>query len=136
MFKLNKDGGGYVVLHSFPDSVMDGANPMAGLLAGRDGDSTARQTAAGQLARNGTVFKLNADGSGYRVLHSFPVEPRDGRFPRSSLIEGRDGALYGPRRMVEPMTLEQCSSWIRTATVIGCCTASPAHSAPSPILKV
>ena len=96
MFKLNNDGGGYVVLHSFPDGVTDGGGPMAGLLAGSDGWFYGTTDGGGtSLARNGTVFKLKPDGSGYKVLHSFPEKPDDGRFPRSSLIEGRDGALYG-----------------------------------------
>ena len=96
VFKLNKDGGGYVVLHSFPDGVTDGGGPMAGLLAGSDGWFYGTTDGGGtSMARNGTVFKLKPDGSGYKVLHSFPEKPEDGRFPRSSLIEGRDGTLYG-----------------------------------------
>jgi uncharacterized repeat protein (TIGR03803 family) len=96
VFKLNKDGSGYAVLHSFPDSVMDGANPMAGLLAGSDGWFYGTTDGGGtSSARNGTVFKLKPGGSGYKVLHDFPEIPGDGRFPRSSLVEGRDGTLYG-----------------------------------------
>lgn len=98
VFKLSKDGGGYRVLHSFFASQTDGFKPMAGLLAGSDGALYGTTDGGGNVpvvAGAGTVFKLNPDGSGYKLLHSFPDKPSDGRFPRSSLSEGRDGALYG-----------------------------------------
>jgi hypothetical protein len=38
------------------------------------------------------VFKLNKDGTGYAVLHSFDGEDRSSP---SGLVQGRDGALYG-----------------------------------------
>jgi uncharacterized repeat protein (TIGR03803 family) len=99
VFKLNKDGGGYAVLHSFFGSEADGFKPMAGLLAGSDGALYGTTDGGGSgNGRNGTVFKLNPDGSGYRVLHSFPDKPSDGRMPRTCLVEGRDGILYGTTR--------------------------------------
>jgi uncharacterized repeat protein (TIGR03803 family) len=93
-FKLKKDGSGYTVLHSFLRSETDGFKPMAGLLAGSDG-ALYGTTDAGGSGHSGTVFRLGPDGSDYKLLHSFAVEPSDGRFPRSSLVEGRDGTLYG-----------------------------------------
>jgi uncharacterized repeat protein (TIGR03803 family) len=98
IFKLNRDGGGYVVLHSFPGSEADGDRPMAGLLVGSDGVLYGT-TDGGGSGHSGTVFKLNPDGSGYTLLHSFADKPSDGRFPRSSLVEGRDGTLYGTTQM-------------------------------------
>jgi uncharacterized repeat protein (TIGR03803 family) len=95
IFRLNKIGGGYEVLHSFRGGEADGAKPMSGLLSGRDGSLYGTTDVGGSGDHNGTVFKLNPDGTGYQLLHSFAVEPFDGRFPRSSLVEGRDGALYG-----------------------------------------
>jgi uncharacterized repeat protein (TIGR03803 family) len=98
VFKLNKDGSGYAVLHSFFASQTDGFKPMAGLLAGSDGALYGTTDGGGDvpvMAGAGIVFKINPDGSGYKLLHSFPDKPSDGRFPRSSLLEGRDGALYG-----------------------------------------
>jgi len=41
----------------------------------------------------GTVFKLNPDGSAYRVLHSFAGGGEGGN--PSGVIEGSDGTLYG-----------------------------------------
>ena len=96
VFRLNKNGSGYEVLHSFRGSEDDGCRPMSGLLVGSDGSLYGTTDAGGNgSGHNGTVFKLNLDGSGYRLLHSFPAQPEDGRFPRSSLVEGLDGALYG-----------------------------------------
>jgi len=96
VFKVNKDGSGYAVLHSFLVTEDDGATPMAALLTGSDGALYGTTDGGGSGGgRNGTVFKLNRDGSGYKTLHSFPVQRGDGRMPRSSLLEGRDGALYG-----------------------------------------
>jgi len=50
-------------------------------------------THAGGSYNGGTVFKLNQDGSGYRVLHDF--RGADGYEPVTALVEGRDGMLYG-----------------------------------------
>ncbi len=96
VFKLNKDGSGYAVLHSFLVTEDDGVTPMAALLTGSDGALYGTTDGGGSGGgHNGTVFKLNPDGSGYQTLHSFPDQRGDGRMPRSRLLEGRDGALYG-----------------------------------------
>ena len=64
MFKLNKDGSGYAVLHSFDLFVR---NPAAALLEASDGNAIWH----GFFWRHehgGTVFKLGKDGTGYRDL--------------------------------------------------------------------
>ena len=84
VFKLNKDGSGYAVLHSFFGSETDGFKPMAGLLAGSDGALYGTTDGGGDVpvvASDGTVFKINPDGSGYKLLHSFPDKPSDGPIP-------------------------------------------------------
>src|SRR4051794_31869987 len=43
----------------------------------------------------GTVFKLNKDGTGFALLHSFTGIDGDGARPQASLTEGTDGLLYG-----------------------------------------
>jgi uncharacterized repeat protein (TIGR03803 family) len=96
VFKLSKDGSGYKVLHHFGVTARDGDRPFAALLAGSDGALYGTTDGGGTAGgRNGTVFKLGPDGGGYKVLHSFPDTPDDGRMPRAPLVEGRDGALYG-----------------------------------------
>ncbi len=96
VFKVNRDGNDYKVLHSFLASEADGFKPMAGLLPASDGVLYGTTDGGGSGGgHNGTVFKINSDGSGYEILHCFPDQPHDGRMPRSRLLEGRDGALYG-----------------------------------------
>ncbi len=93
VFKVNKDGSGYAVLHSFATDNIDGQRPYAGLTKGSDG-ALYGTTSVGGTGAIGTVFKLNPDGSGYGVLRSFGAA-NDPRYPRGGLIEGSDGVLYG-----------------------------------------
>ena len=94
VFLLNPDGSGYSVRYSFTGTGGDGRNPEAELIQGNDG-AFYGTTRYGGATGYGTVFKLNGDGSGYNVLHSFGGTSGDGRNPRAGLIVGRDGALYG-----------------------------------------
>jgi uncharacterized repeat protein (TIGR03803 family) len=95
VFKLNKDGSGYLILHSFKFDRVDGIRPSAELMEGSDGGLFGT-TGQGGTSHSGTVFRLNKDGSNYRVLHSFgPGYSGDGEYPGGGLVEGSDGALYG-----------------------------------------
>src|SRR4029079_10091977 len=60
VFKLNKDGSGFLKLHDFSGD--DGANPYGGLVEGSDGGlyGTARN---GGLNGYGIVFKLDEGGT-------------------------------------------------------------------------
>jgi len=96
VFKINIDGSGFATLHGFsavdPNTFTnnDGAQPWAGLVllgttlygtASRGGDSG-----------SGTVFKLNADGTGFTRLHSFSAldaatqTNSDGAYPLGGLV--------------------------------------------------
>jgi len=90
IFKLNPNGSGYSVLASFAGST--GSQPMAPVLQGSDGKLYGT-TASGGASGNGTVFRLNLDGTGYQVLKNF--SGTDGRFVASPLIQGLDNTLYG-----------------------------------------
>ncbi|MCI0540207.1 MAG: hypothetical protein L0Z50_33800 [Verrucomicrobiales bacterium] len=94
VFKLNKDGSGYTVLHGFAGAGGDGAYPWAALVEGKDG-ALYGTTGAGGRNNAGTVYKLNKDGSGYTVLRSFTFTNGDGSNPIAALAAGRDWALYG-----------------------------------------
>jgi len=94
VFKLNKDGSGYSVLHRFTGSDGDASEPWAGVVEGPD-QALYGTTLGGGSKNLGTVFRLNKDGSGYRVLHSFGVNEGDGVRPFASLLAASDGALYG-----------------------------------------
>jgi uncharacterized repeat protein (TIGR03803 family) len=73
VFALNTDGSGFKTLHSFTAFTgnvvnRDGFGPQGLVLAGNAiyGDAL-----YGGSYGNGTVFALNADGSGFKTLHSF-----------------------------------------------------------------
>jgi len=70
-----------------------GYPPSASLIEGRDGKLYGT-TAYGGISNNGTVFKLNKDGSGHTVLHNFSDPASDGWYGQG-LVQGADGALYG-----------------------------------------
>jgi len=75
VFAFNTDGTGFRVLHSFSAPPLgantDGANPSADLvLAGNTLYGTCYR---GGTNDAGTVLALNTDGTGFRVLHTFPA---------------------------------------------------------------
>ena len=71
IYEVNTNGTGYMVLKSFQTTNTDGYYPEAGLtLASGVLYGT---TAAGGSSGRGTVFKMNADGTGYGVLKHFLV---------------------------------------------------------------
>ena len=94
VFKVNKNGSGYSILHGFGTTPGDGLFPQFGLVEGTGGALYGTTPRGGRYSE-GTVFKLNADGSDYSILHNFSVTGGDGSFPRAGLLEGSDGALYG-----------------------------------------
>ena len=93
VFKLNKDGYGYEVLHSFTNGT-DARNPVDGVILSSDGFLYGAAYAGGSDSR-GAVFKLNTNGTGYQVLHDFLTTGSDGQYPYGGLVEGNDGFLYG-----------------------------------------
>ena len=99
IFRLNTDGTGYAILHTFADSGGDGFGPN-GLSEGDDGFLYGAATTGGKTNSTspnglGTIFRLRKDGSGYEVLHSFLGGPGDGQLPFANVIRGNDEAFYG-----------------------------------------
>jgi uncharacterized repeat protein (TIGR03803 family) len=90
IFKLGEDGSGFTKLHDF-DGV-NGAKPFAGLVVGPDG-ALYGVTAFGGASGDGTVFRINGDGSGFTKLYEF--DEATGGIPYSALLVGPDGAFYG-----------------------------------------
>jgi uncharacterized repeat protein (TIGR03803 family) len=108
LFAVNTNGTGFTTLHSFtktssfipfegPYTNSDGANPKGGLIL--SGNALYGTASVGGNAANGTVFKVNTDGTGFTILHTFTalsgsLSNTDGAVPYGDLIlSGR--TLYG-----------------------------------------
>jgi uncharacterized repeat protein (TIGR03803 family) len=90
VFGINTDGTGFTNLHIFSGG-SDGAIPTAGLVLL---DNTLVGTASGGgTSGNGTVFALNADGTGFTNLYSF-TGGSSGRDPIKRLLLSGN-TLYG-----------------------------------------
>src|SRR5947207_6602421 len=94
VFRMNKDGTDYRVLHKFSLTGGDGRRPFGAVIEATDG-ALYGTTASGGATGRGTVFKLNKDGSGYILLHSLQGSPGEGAGCFVELLEGSDGVLYG-----------------------------------------
>ena len=104
VFAVNTDGTGFTNLHSFTATSGssltngDGAIPVGGLVL--SGNTLYGTASGGGMAGNGTVFKINTDGTGFTNLHSFaaaygpPNTNTDGLYPTSGLALAGD-TLYG-----------------------------------------
>ena len=91
VFRISPSGS-YSNLHSFVGHPSDGANPLASLVQGIDGDLYGT-TAIGGTYQRGTVFRISPSGS-YTNLYAFGPPP-DGANPSAGLAQGSDGNFYG-----------------------------------------
>ena len=94
IFSIQKNGGGFQVLHSFlgDGPAGDAAAPIGGVLEGNDGAlyGTANYGGASHV---GIIYKINKDGSSFQILRN--LSGLDGGYPDGALLLGSDGALYG-----------------------------------------
>jgi len=88
VFKVTP-GGTFTTLHSFQGA--DGAEPLAALVQGTDGNFYGT-TYEGGAHGLGTVFKMTSGGALTR-LHSFSAT--EGGSPYTALVQATDGNLYG-----------------------------------------
>jgi uncharacterized repeat protein (TIGR03803 family) len=100
IFKINP-GGTLTTLHSFDGS--DGADPVAGLVQGADGNFYGTASAGGYYGDDscgsgpggcGTVFKITSGGT-LTTLHSFNANIDGAAGPLGRLVEATDGNFYG-----------------------------------------
>ena len=90
VFKVNTDGTGFSTLYSFTGGD-DGGNPLADLILS---GNTLYGTASGiYSSSDGTVFKVNTDGTGFSTLYSF-TGGADGANPEAGLVLSGN-TLYG-----------------------------------------
>ncbi len=89
IFKISTKGK-LTVLHSFVGT--DGSAPVAAMIQGTDGNFYGT-TFQGGTSNNGVVFKMAAGGK-YTLLHNL-VEPTDGSYSYTAMVQGTDGNFYG-----------------------------------------
>ena len=92
LFRLATDGTAFTVLNAFPGTNA-GSQPRGGLVQASDGlfyGTTYRGGTSGE----GTLFQLALDGT-LTYLADFSESPAPGASPFGTLVEARDGLLYG-----------------------------------------
>jgi len=97
IFKVNTDGTGFATLHTFGlMGAADPAFPLAGMVL--SGSTLYGTTSAGGSPNGGgTVFKIDASGAGFAIVHAFPAVSgtnSDGAHPKAGLVLS-GGMLYG-----------------------------------------
>jgi uncharacterized repeat protein (TIGR03803 family) len=92
VYKIGTDGSGFTVLRSFTASVADGISPFGSVIV--SGNTLYGLTHNGGSSLNGTIFKMNTDGTGFTLMHSFAGGPADGRDPLGELLLSGSN-LYG-----------------------------------------
>jgi uncharacterized repeat protein (TIGR03803 family) len=69
VFKVNPDGTGFSLMHSFPlATATDGQNPYGSLVGA--GTTLYGETLNGGASGTGALFKIATDGTGFTLLHS------------------------------------------------------------------
>jgi len=94
VFRLNMDGTGYGILRSFSDAGDDSYEPDTELVEGTDGALYGSTYFGSNGSDNGTIYKLNKDGSGYTILRKFTGTSGDGQTPGALLLM-TNGVFYG-----------------------------------------
>jgi uncharacterized repeat protein (TIGR03803 family) len=82
IFEIGPDGSNYHVLYNFGGGTADGHGPRALTLIG---NLLYGITDGGGANDQGTLYQINEDGSGFRILHSFGNGPNDGVAPLGDL---------------------------------------------------
>ena len=98
VFSMNTDGNGYELLHHFAGGSGDGASSRSSLTL--SGSTLYGMTSSGGTGGfgDGTIFRLNTDGTGFTLLHSFNAGNGDGSDPFGSLTLA-GSKLYGMARL-------------------------------------
>src|SRR5256714_11444149 len=95
VFRMEKSGANYQILHAFgPLSTTNGVSPWGGVIEGNDG-LLYGATREGGAELVGTIYSLTKDGGDFKMVFSFSTNGAAGRFPMNSVIQGKDGRIYG-----------------------------------------
>ena len=91
VFKIGLDGTGFALLHSF-GGPSDGNSPNGSLIFYNG--KLYGMTRRGGPVNMGVIFRINTDGTGFTILHTFTATTTDGGRPYGSLIL-YDGQFFG-----------------------------------------
>jgi hypothetical protein len=91
VFKINNDGTGFTPLKQFRGR-SDGSAPAAGLTLW--GSVLLGVTSGSSSIDDGTLFRLNTDGTDYRIFETFETHSDNFAGPAAGLLLS-DGTLYG-----------------------------------------
>jgi uncharacterized repeat protein (TIGR03803 family) len=96
IFRMSLDGSSFAVLHEF--TLLDGTIPMGGIVQATDGNFYGTTLNGGLVGCNGygcgTLWRMTPAGV-FTVMHRFAGGDADGNGGQTTLIQGRDGNLYG-----------------------------------------
>jgi len=92
IFRISVEGTGFTLLHSFVGGASDGKNPYGSLKLYNG--KLYGMTYAGGANDTGVIFRMNLDGTGFKLLHTFAGGATDGALPFGSLIF-YSGMFYG-----------------------------------------
>lgn len=94
LLRIAKDGSGFALVHTFPTSDGYPVTPIT-LVRGADQRFYGLTDQDGTAGR-GTLFRINADGSGYTLQHDFGTGPaaEQALIPKA-LCAGPSGLIYG-----------------------------------------
>lgn len=93
IYRMSVEGTNFEVIQSMGQNITDATSP-GKLLQGTDGFLYGTSVDGGYLNR-GTLFRIAKDGSEFTIVKRFGATDTDGRDPTTSLVEGKNGYLYG-----------------------------------------
>ena len=97
VYRLTLDGTETVLHTFFEPNTGDGASPSGALAQDQQGTLYGTTYGGGTSGSYGTIFKINPDGAGYKILYNFTgsADNDDGANPLTGLTLGSDGNFYG-----------------------------------------
>ncbi|MEO7676632.1 MAG: choice-of-anchor tandem repeat GloVer-containing protein [Verrucomicrobiota bacterium] len=87
IYKVDTDGSNYSILRRLNSAINDGYKPASGMVLSGNflyGTTTQGGVSSRGTSDRGTVFKINANGSGYQIIHAFSGY-EDGLQPEAEL---------------------------------------------------
>ena len=94
IFKMDTAGTTLTPLHVFDSKDGVGVGNLSSLIQATDGKLYGT-TSRGGNAGDGTIFRLDTDGTSFETVYSFDDFEAEGAWPGGGLVQASDGNLYG-----------------------------------------